>query len=381
MPIKDYYKLLGVPENASEAEIKKVFRALAKKYHPDANPGNKAAEEKFKEMNEAYDTLSDAKKREKYDSIKNARASGFDFSNMGANRGYSGPGGVDMNSVFSDIFSGRGKKQGGGFESIFDMFFQGGGRGFATDYDTDYAAEKGGDVNVRIDIPFFLAMEGGETIIKVPRKSDCTRCNATGAEPGTKITACPMCGGRGNIEFSQGGFVVNKVCPRCDGKGREPLRRCSACGGSGVTKEAKQVKVKIPAGVSDGDKIKIKGQGNMSPLNRQRGDLYVLFSVKGSAEYERRGDDLYGACVINVAQAMAGASVNVHTPSGRVQIKIPPGTGDGKVFRVPGFGAPNIRGGKKGDFFAVIKVEIPAFKTDEEKKIVEKLAKIKKLEL
>jgi molecular chaperone DnaJ len=387
MPIKDYYKILGVPEGAGEEEIKKAFRTLAKQYHPDANPGNKQAEEKFKEINEANEVLSDKDKRAKYEQLKSAAAGGFDFSSFGRQpgggpRGYSGSGPADFSDMFGGLFSGSGSRSGGGFEDIFDMFFSNSrDRGFRTSYDEDEYSEKGSDVNVRIEIPFQLALEGGETIIKVPRSKDCNRCNATGVEPGAQIKVCPMCGGRGVMEFSQGGFVINKPCPRCGGKGKEPSQRCKQCGGAGTVSETKQVRIKIPPGVNEGDKIKIKGQGNMSSSNRERGDLYVLFKVKESGMYERRGDDLYYKAKINIAQAVLGTKITVPIIDGAMAVKIPEGTQNGARLKIPGKGAKNIKTGRQGNFYVEIEVEIPKAATAEEKELMEKMAKAKKWEL
>ncbi|MBP7791938.1 MAG: DnaJ domain-containing protein [Candidatus Goldbacteria bacterium] len=380
MPVKDYYKILGVREDASDDEIKKAFRNLAKQYHPDANPGNKQAEEKFKEINEAYEVLSNKQKRSQYEQLKNAQSRGFDFSQAGNNTDFSSfGGGFDFTDVFSDLFSGRQKRSGTGFENIFDMFFSRRDRGFATSSDEDSYGEKGTDITARLEIPFALALEGGETIIKVPRTVDCNRCNATGVEPGSPIVACPTCGGTGTLQYSQGGFIVNKVCPRCSGKGKQPKQYCSQCKGAGTVEEIKQIRIKIPAGVKDGDKIKIKEQGNMNSSNRKRGDLYVLFAVKESPIYRREGDDIYFKQKINMAQAIFGSKINVPTPEGTVVVKVPEGVKSGTVLKVKGYGAKNIKTGKKGDFFVEIEVEIPKAETKEEKELIEKFARLKNM--
>lgn len=386
MPLKDYYKILGVPQGAGEAEVKKAFRSLAKQYHPDANKGNKQAEEKFKEISEAYEVLSNKDKRAKYEQVKDASDRGFDFSNMrgqgGGPRAYSGSGSYDFSDIFGNIFSGQGQGKRGrasGFEDIFDMFFTNKqDRGFTTSHDDSEYSEKGSDVSVRIEIPFSLAMDGGETIIKVPRTKDCDRCNSSGVEPGAQIQLCPMCGGRGAMEFSQGGFVVNKPCPQCGGKGKVPTQHCTACGGTGTATETKQVRIKIPAGVAEGDKIKISGQGNMSSTNQERGDLYVIFRVKESDMYERKGDDLYFKAKINMAQAMLGTKITVPTIEGAMAVKIPEGTQNGTSFKLAGRGAKNIKTGRKGNFYVEVEVEVPKAATDAERELMEKLAKLKK---
>lgn len=379
MPVKDYHKILGVREDASDAEIKKAFRALAKQYHPDTNPGNKQAEEKFKEINEAYEVLSNKQKRAQYEQLKNAQARGFDFSQSGSGAGFSSSGVFDFTNIFSDLFSGRENRKSGGFEDIFDMFFSKGGRGFSTSYDEDSYGERGTDVTVRIEIPFALALEGGETIIKVPRTVDCLRCNATGVEPGSAIVVCPMCGGKGSLQYSQGGFIISKVCPRCGGKGKQPKQYCKQCKGSGTIEEIRQIRVKIPAGVKDGDKIRIKEQGNMNSSNKKRGDLYVIFAVKESPVYRREGDDIYFKQKINIAQAILGSKINITTPEGVVAVKIPEGAKTGTLLKVKNFGAKNIKSGKKGDFFVELDVEIPKAESKEEKELIEKLAKLKNM--
>ncbi len=387
MPIKDYYKILGVTEKAGPDEIKKAYRNLAKKYHPDTNPGNKEAEEKFKEANEANETLSDKDKRAKYDQIKDAQARGFDFSQHaggGNPRGYSTNGSFDFGDLFGDFFSGRGNKGqaggAGGFEDIFDMFSnQGARRGYTQEaYEEEGRGEKGQDITVRIEIPFTLAMEGGETIIKVPRAVDCQRCRGTGAEPGAKVEQCHACGGEGTMHFSQGGFMINKTCPACGGKGTIIHDRCKECGGSGEKEETRKIRIHIPSGAAEGDKIRVKNEGNMRSWNRERGDLYVVFKVEKSAVYDRRGDDLYMTIKINPALAVLGGAVDVPTPEGHVNLKIPAGSQHGTLMKMGGHGAMNIKTGKKGNFYVKVEIEMPRAATPEEKEIMGKWAKIRK---
>lgn len=385
MPIKDYYKILGVTEKSTEAEIKKSFRSLAKQYHPDANPGNKASEEKFKEISEAYEVLTDKDKRAKYEQVKDAQNHGYDFSQYaGKGRTSQGAGqGQDFSEMFGDIFSGRGSSKAGGFEDLFDMFFdQGPKRGFSqTEYTQEGSGAKGQDVNIRIEIPFALAMEGGETIIKVPRAVDCARCRGIGAEPGAQVTQCEACHGAGAMQFSQGGFVVNKTCPRCGGKGTTITDYCHECGGSGEKQEIRKIRIHIPAGVKEGEKIKIKNEGNMRSWNKERGDLYVIFKVEKSDIFERKGDDIYFSIKINMAQAILGGHVEVPTPDGNIEIKVPVGIQSGTSIKMTGHGAKNIKTGKKGNFYVKVEVETPKAENDEEKELINKFAKIKNWKL
>ena len=385
MPIKDYYKILGVSKDTKDEDIKKKYRELAKKYHPDANPGDKQAEEKFKEANEAYEVLSNREKRQKYDRLKSAQDSGYDFSSFkqgGAPRGYPGGEEFDLRSIFEDLFGEKeGRKSSSGFEDVFDMFFQGTGRNTAHRRAARQTTEKGEDITARVEIPFALAMNGGSTIIKVPRANDCVRCRGTGAEPGAKSIVCPMCSGKGVMEFMQGGFAVQKTCPQCGGKGQQPVQKCRECNGSGEVTETRQVRINIPPGVKDNDRIRIKEQGNMNSWNKKRGDLYVLFKVKPSDMYERKGDDLYYNARINIAQALLGAKIPVPTPDGDVIIKVPPGARENMVLKIKARGAQNIRTKKRGDFMARVKIDMNPPLNDKERKIIEEYARVKNLKL
>ncbi len=372
MKLKDYYSILGVSKGASEPEIKNKFRQLAKKYHPDANPNNKEAEEKFKEISEAYEVLTNKEKKEKYEQLRDAQERGFDFSQYGGGAGSAGNEPHDFSSVFENIF-GRSSKQ-GGFEDILDMFFQGTGRNTQTQRAARHTSVKGDDLTVRMEIPFDLALKGGETILKVPRVKDCAECRGTGAEPGAGLAQCRMCGGHGSMAFEQGGFVINKPCPQCEGKGAVPIAKCKSCAGSGEVKETRQIRIRIPEGIKDGDKIKIKNEGNMHSWNKQRGDLYVIFKVQGGGVYTREGDDLYYDLIIDVFSAMKGSKAQVPLPEGGdINITIPKGTQSGAVFKVQGKGAKDVKTEKRGNLLVRVFVKIPAAETAEQEKAVEEI--------
>ncbi|MEI7641381.1 MAG: DnaJ C-terminal domain-containing protein [bacterium] len=363
MSIKDYYSILGVGKQATEDQMKSAYRKLAKQYHPDLNPGNKQAEEKFKEINEAYEVLSDKKKRAQYEQVKEAQSRGYDFSNArqgtGQRQSYGGSGGVDINDILSGMFSGmgggakKGKQDFGQFENIFDMFFD---NNTSTAREEDASPTVGDDVTVRIEIPFALAMSGGETIIKVPRDAVCDRCSGTGTEPGAKVATCTTCGGRGKIQYAQGGFIINKTCPRCGGRGKASSLECARCSGSGTARETQKIRVKVPQGVFDGAKIKIKAQGDMRPGQQGRGSLYVIFKVEDGG-YTRENDDIYYPLKLTKKQAEKGMEVKVPTITGGIIMKVPAKTENGKLLRVKGRGAVNMKSGIRGDFYVKVKVK------------------------
>ncbi len=278
MPIKDYYKILGVNENATEDEIKKAFRKLAKQYHPDMNPGDKSAEAKFKEINEAHEVLSNKEKRAKYDQMRKYSSSGFDFSSFGRGQGSPYESNFDFSDLFSDIFSGR-KRTGftSDISSIFDMFFDFGRGKSKTGFYEDEGTKKNLDITTRIKLKSEIAKKGGEIIIKFPREEKCERCSGSGFEKTSDSQICPMCGGGGMLQFSQAGFIISKTCPRCGGRGKTTIA-CRNCGGSGLGTKTAKIKVKIPPGIKNNTKLRIKNQGNSDNSGR-RGDLYVIVNI------------------------------------------------------------------------------------------------------
>lgn len=286
MPVKDYYKILGVSENATEEEIKKAYRKLAKQYHPDMNPGDKTAEAKFKEINEANEVLSNKEKRARYDQMRKYSESGFDFSSFGrgagAGTGYQGKyQGInfDFSDIFSDLFSGKQRGFSSDISDIFDMFFDfGRERKKQRYYEDNEEYQKNLDITTRVNLKSDIAKKGGNIILKFPREEVCSRCNGSGVETTSAQSTCSMCGGRGMVQFSQGGFIISKTCPRCGGRGVYGIP-CKKCNGKGEETNEIKLKINIPKGIKSGTKLRIKNQGKMDE-NGRRGDLYVIVNLK-----------------------------------------------------------------------------------------------------
>ncbi len=352
---RDYYDVLGVKKSATHDEIKKAYRKLARKYHPDANPNDPKAEEKFKEVSSAYEVLSDDDKRKQYD------AGPTPFFGQGARRGgtYQGqqapPMGGDWGDLFGNLFGGGGF---GGF---------GGGR-------RQRAPERGEDVSVSVKLSFDDALKGVTTKISVPQTVGCEACGGTGAKPGTSPTVCPQCQGRGSVNASQGFFSINQPCPSCGGAGKVTEDPCAACGGTGAGRALKKFTVPLPAGVKDGTKIRLKGKGEPGQRGGAPGDLYVIAQVEESPVFERRGADLVVEVPVTMVEAALGATVRVPTPEGSVGLKIPPGTQDGKMLKLKGKGAPRLGASGRGDLLARIKVVVPEKLSGEQKDLLKKFA-------
>lgn len=344
---KDYYRQLGVAENASQDEIKKAYRRLAKQYHPDANPNNKEASDRFKEIGEAYSVLSDADKRKQYDAV---RKNPFASFTGGAGPRAGGAGGIRFEDI-SDL---------GGLSDIFESIFQRGKKkGPAA-----RAAARGNDVEYVVEIPFKTAARGGKITITVPVTDECATCNGTGAAPGTKLQTCPECGGTGAISFGQGGFAVTRPCPNCLGRGQVPVQPCTVCNGTGQVREQRQIMISVPAGVDTGSKLRVSGQGERGAAGA--GDLIVNFKVQPDRFFKRDGLDVICTIPINVAQAMLGSKVRVRTiDDKKVALKIPPGTQSGTRFRIPGQGIE--KSGRRGDQYVQVKVEVPDELSDEQR--------------
>jgi molecular chaperone DnaJ len=346
----DYYELLGVGRKASAKDIRTAFRKLARKYHPDLNPGDKAAEEKFKQLQEAYDVLSDSKKRQMYDQY------GFYSENVPA--GDYGPGvaGGDNNVNFDfggfDFSGGSGASGGGAsFRDLFSNFF--GGRGGTG---VEEEAESGSSLEYQLEIDFWDAVRGGVKKIQITRMDSCEVCHGTGAI-GSPQT-CPTCNGSGTIQQAAGKMRFNVPCTRCGGTGK--LRTaCKTCGGEGRVRRTETIDVRIPAGVASGGRVRVPGKGNAGTMGAPAGDLYLLVEVKPHPFFERRGNDLYTKVPVTVSEATLGAKVEVPTIDGRSLVRIPPATNSGSTLRLREKGVPSARNGVRGDQYVEIQVIVP----------------------
>jgi molecular chaperone DnaJ len=350
---QDYYELLGVPRKATAKDIRTSFRKLARKYHPDLNPGDKSAEEKFKQLQEAYDVLSDSKKRQMYDQY------GFYSDNMppggpGAGPGYGGEG-PDVNFDFGGFDFGGGSGTAGGgasFRDLFSQFFSG-SRGSAA---MEPEHEPGGDLEYQIEIDFWDAVRGAVKKLSITRLDTCETCLGTGAV-GSPQT-CPTCHGTGTIQQQAGKMKFNVPCTRCGGTGK--LRTmCKTCGGEGRVRRSESIDVRIPPGVANGGRVRVPGKGNSGTMGAPAGDLYLRVVVKPHEFFERRGNDLYTKIPVTVPEATLGAKIEVPTIDGRSLVRIPPGTNSGKTLRLKEKGVPSARNGTRGDQYVEIQVVVP----------------------
>jgi molecular chaperone DnaJ len=369
MAQKDFYNVLGVSEKATADEIKKQYRRLAKQHHPDSNKGDAKSAERFKEISEAYQVLSDEKKRAQYDEMR--RLGAFDsFSSRAQPRGGGRPGGGGARGASAGAapeFDVGGF--GGGFSDILNSMF-GGGTGRAQ---RPSGPEQGQSVETTLDIPFKTAALGGKVPIELELNEECITCKGSGAAPGAKIQTCPECGGRGTISFGQGGFAVNRPCPMCLGKGTVPSEKCPTCGGSGEQRSRKKVNITVPSGVDTGSKIRLKGQGGRGVRGGPAGDILITFNVKANEHWSREGLDLVVHAPASIAQATLGSKVSVETLDEKtVSIKIPAGTQAGKRFRVRGQGIA--KDGKRGDLIVELSVTVPEKLTEAQAKLMKEFA-------
>jgi len=352
MAKRDFYEILGVAKTASEDEIKKSYRKLAMKYHPDRNPDNKEAEEKFKEVKEAYEMLTNPEKREAYDRYGHA---GVD-PNSGMGGGCGGAGG--FGDAFGDIFG--------------DIF--GGGRGRSS----GPQVYRGADLRYNLEITLEQAASGFDTTIRVPSWDKCDTCHGSGAKPGTQPVTCTTCAGHGQVRMQQGFFSIQQTCPKCHGSGKIIPEPCAACGGAGRIKRNKTLEVKIPAGIDNGMRIRSSGNGEPGTNGGPPGDLYVEIHIKPHEVFQREGDDLHCEMPISFTKAALGGEIEVPTLGGKVSFTIPEGTQTGKTFRLKGKGVKGVRSGYAGDLFCHVVVETPVKLTDKQKDLLKEFDRLTK---
>ncbi len=348
--MKDYYKLLGVDRNATQDEIKKAFRQLALKYHPDRNQGDKVLEEKFKEVNEAYACLGDPEKRAHYDRYGTSEGLG-----AGAGFGGFGAGGATFGDIFEDIFD--------------DFFGSFGGSKRAR-------ATKGADLRYNLNIAIEEAAFGAERSLKIPRWQSCDVCSGTGAEPGKPPVTCPQCKGTGHIRFQQGFFSVSKTCNKCQGTGRIITNPCHNCNGNGKVKVQREISVKIPAGVDNGSRLRLSGEGDFGSYGGPPGDLYVVLTVDEHPFFKRDGMDIYCEVPISFPKAVFGGEIEVPTLDGSAKLKIPASTQSGKTFHLKGKGIPRLGSHHRGDQIVGVYIDVPKKLTPRQKELLEEFAEI-----
>ena len=353
--LKDYYEILGVPKEASQNEIKSSFRTLAKKYHPDLNPDDKEAEQRFKEINEAYEVLGNPEKRNRYDK----------FGHEGVN----GQGGFEQGfGGFGDIF-----------DDIFDIF----GGGFSADYGRRSTRRrgpsKGADLRYNLNLDFKEGVFGIEKEIQIRKSENCSKCHGTGVKPGSSKETCRKCNGSGEIRYAQqspfGQFIRVATCDECKGTGEVIREKCSKCSGTGKEIKSKRIKVKIPAGVDTGSIISIQGEGEAGERGGPSGDLYIYINVKEHDIFKREGNNIYFTVPISFVEAALGAEIEVPTLEGTIKHRIPEGTQTGTQFRLKNKGVPNVRGIGRGDIYFEVMVEVPRNLTDKQKELLKEFAK------
>ncbi|GGO78522.1 chaperone protein DnaJ [Marinobacterium nitratireducens] len=344
MSKRDYYEVLGVSRDTSDRDIKKAYRRMAMKFHPDRNPGDAEAEDKFKEVNEAYEVLSDAQKKAAYDQ----------YGHAGLEQGAGGFGGGGFDGSFSDIFG-----------DVFGDIFGGGGGGRRRS-----SVQRGADLRYNLDLSLEEAVRGVEKSIKVPTLVPCDTCDGSGAKPGTSAKACGTCGGHGQVRMQQGFFSVQQTCPTCRGEGKVISDPCGSCRGHGRVEKVKTLSVKIPPGVDTGDRIRLSGEGEAGSHGGPAGDLYVQVNVQQHPIFERDGRNLYCEVPISFVDAALGGELEVPTLDGRVKLRVPAETQTGKLFRLRGKGVSPVRGGPTGDLLVRVVIETPVHLTSRQKELL-----------
>lgn len=359
MANKDLYEILGISKTADDKEIKSAYRKLALQYHPDKHKGDASAEEKFKEINQAYSVLSDKKKRQQYDTFGSA-------DGQGGFPGAGGFGGFDFNDA-------------GGFADIFESFFGGGMRGGSRSSSKKSVNKRGNDIEAHIDLSFEEAIFGVEKDLLITKATKCENCDGSGAEKGSKIIDCKECNGTGEINSIKntilGQMRSTRACDYCNGEGKMPEQRCKVCHGTSRVRKSEKISVKVPAGVDDGSVVRVTGKGESGIKGGPAGDLYLNIRVKESKIFYREGTSIFSEVEIPIYQAVLGAEINVQTLYGDTKIKIPAGTQESTTFKLSGKGAPRIDNGKKGDQYVKLHINIPTKLSRKEKQIFEELAK------
>ena len=365
---KDFYAVLGVSSSASQDDIKKAYRKLAKKYHPDANANDPKAAERFKEISEANNVLADPDKRKQYDEMRRLGAFSGGFGGFGGGRtSRGGPGGGGAQNINFQDFDIGGL---GGLGDLFSSMF---GGGSTRQGPRPRGPEKGQTVETTLEIPFRTAARGGKVPIDLEVSEECGTCHGSGAAPGTQLKICPECSGRGVVSFGQGGFAVNRPCPVCLGRGQVPNEPCPTCSGTGDVRARRKVLINVPPGVDTGSKIRLKGQGGKGASNGPPGDLVITFNVQADPFYRRDGLDVIATVPLNIAQATLGTKISVRTLDGKkVAIKIPAGTPSGKRLRVRGQGIQ--KGEARGDLIVEVSIAVPEHLSEEQARMMKEFA-------
>jgi len=361
MAEKDYYRTLGVSKDASQEGIRKAFRRLAKKYHPDRNKGSEAAEQRFKEISEAHSVLADKDKRQQYDQLREAGMRGGAWNVEDLFGGMRGRGAAEggRGAEFEDL---------GGLGDLFGRMFGGAG-GIGTEFRT---RQRGRDIHSQVGVPFETAAKGGRVTVGIPRQAACKRCSGTGAAPGTKVEVCPHCGGKGRVATGQGGFTVARPCPQCFGRGKIVQKPCAACQGTGMTEQVNRVEVEIPPGIDDGKRLRLAGMGEPGLGGAPAGDLILEVRVQGHPTFRREGLDVFSTVRVSMVDAALGTTVEVQTMNGAGKVRVPAGTQPQQKLRLKGYG---LKGpdGRKGDHFVELQVVIPKNLTERQRELLRKL--------
>jgi molecular chaperone DnaJ len=354
---RDYYEILGVGRGVAEPELKKAYRKLALKYHPDRNEGDESAAESFKEAAEAYEVLGDAEKRRIYDQFGHDGLKGRGFQSSGA----------DARDIFESIFGGGGGG-GGGLGDLFEGFFGGGAR--------SAGPRQGSHLRVSVRIPLSEAAAGTTRTITLNRNEHCETCSGSGAKTGTKPEACSTCGGRGRVNRSQGFFMMQSACPDCRGQGQIIRHPCGDCRGQGLSPQSREITVRIPRGIQSGSQLRLAGEGEPGDLNAPRGDLFCVVEIEEHEIFHREGDNLLCDLAVSFPQAVLGAEVDVPTLNGAATLKVPAGTQPGRVFRLRGQGMPSVYGHGNGDMLVSVTVDVPRKPTARQKELLTELAEL-----